>query len=516
MTRGPWRRLLQAGAFVRKEVGDVVHQPRLLASLVLAPFLILLAFGVGYRTQPEPYRAWLVDPGEQDFVPRVREVADQLGSAIRIVGDGTDEADARRRLEEGRVDVVVVFPSDPLESVMKGERAPITILHNRIDPIEQTAIDFASRLAVDVVNSRIVAGVVASGQQAAAPLGRPLAPTLDALAAADADLARGDREAAAQRLDTVASELRGVRIALGLSSSLTSQFGTAEGTTPTTAAAGVDPAAAADEKLAQAADRLDALRSSVRTGDTEASRRDLSALTQDVQGADQGWSALTSVQADVLVRPFVTKLQNVTPGRRALSDFYVPAAVMLLVQQFGVAFGALSFVRERALGIVDVFRVAPVGAAETVVGKYVGYSIVGAGVAAALMALVRLVLRVPMGGRWPDAAIALGLTLVASVGLGLLLSLVASSDSQAVQYTMITLLASLFFSGFFLSTEQLTYPIRSLSWLLPSTYGSRLLRDVMLRGLPLERTVVLGVGAHALVVLVLTIVGTHRRLTGDG
>ena len=41
-----------------------------------------------------------------------------------------------------------------------------------------------------------------------------------------------------------------------------------------------------------------------------------------------------------------------------------------MLQQFGVAFGALSFVRERRLGIVDVYRVAPVNATATLIGKY--------------------------------------------------------------------------------------------------------------------------------------------------
>ena len=47
--------------------------------------------------------------------------------------------------------------------------------------------------------------------------------------------------------------------------------------------------------------------------------------------------------------------------------------IMLLI----VAFGALSFVRERQLGIVDVYRVAPIDASETLIGKYVAYLLIG-------------------------------------------------------------------------------------------------------------------------------------------
>ena len=49
---------------------------------------------------------------------------------------------------------------------------------------------------------------------------------------------------------------------------------------------------------------------------------------------------------------------------------------------------------------------------------------------------------------------------------------------------MIVLLASLFFGGFFLSLDQLTYPGRGdLARCCPVRYGIRALQDVMLRGI---------------------------------
>ena len=211
----------------------------------------------------------------------------------------------------------------------------------------------------------------------------------------------------------------------------------------------------------------------------------------------------------------MTDVHSVAPTRGVVSDYYAPAAVMLLVQQFGVAFGSLSFVRERALGILEVFRASPLGPTATVLGKYLGYLVVGGAVTAALMALVVRGLRVPVAGRWSDIAVALGLTLLASIGLGLAISLASPNDTQAVQFTMIVLLTSLFFSGFFLAIDQLTYPARAVSWLLPSTFGTRLLRDVMLRGLRLDRHTVMALSTYGTVALILTWLGTKRRLAGD-
>lgn len=511
MKRSPFRRVLQVAAFVRKETVDVANQPRLLASLVIAPFVILLAFGLGYRKTQSPYRAWFVAPAGSVFLDRVRDDADQLGRYIRIAGTGTDPEAAKRKLQKGEIDVVVQFPDRPLDTILSGEQAPIAILHNRIDPIELTAIDFASRLAVDEVNGQILAGIVTSGQDAAAPLREPFAGAADMVSAADQAMARGDSAEARRQLDELSNRVGTAEAGVTATTAMLAQFSAQGGGAETVQ----QHAATVIDDIAKVRQHLGDAQRAANGGDLDRSRVQLGALHDALTAADANFSTFTNVEAKVLVRPFVSSVASVTPTRGVVSDFYAPAAVMLLVQQFGVAFGALSFVRERELGILEVFRAAPLGPSETVVGKYIGYLLVGGGVAAALMALVVWGLRTPMNGRWSDAVVALALTLLASIGLGLAISLASPNDTQAVQFTMITLLASLFFSGFFLAVEQLTYPARVLSWLLPSTFGNQLLRDVMLRGVRLDRTATMAIAAYGVLAFVLTWLGTRRRLAGD-
>jgi ABC-2 type transport system permease protein len=106
----------------------------------------------------------------------------------------------------------------------------------------------------------------------------------------------------------------------------------------------------------------------------------------------------------------------------------------------------------------------------------------GAVIAAALTAGRVFGLGVPMVGSWAVVVTTIALLLLASTGLGFLLALVAGSDSQAVQYAMLVLLASIFFSGFLLSLERFRPILVWLARLLPVTSGVVLLRDAMLRG----------------------------------
>jgi ABC-2 type transport system permease protein len=503
---GALRRPTQITGFLRKEAIDIGHQPRLVLMLVLGPFLILLAFGLGYRQSPDPYRTLFVTPPGSPFADRVEGYASELGRFVRYDGTTSDAAAARARLDRGDVDVVVEFPADPLATVLSGQRAPITVLHTRLDPIEQTAIDFASRLAVDEINSQILASIVTQGQQAARPLGDVFGAASAAVTAVDQAVANADPGGARQAATDLAAQLGQLRTTLqrtvGIADQLVEQA-------PTTLAG---PAGTASDSLSQLETKVASLQSTLAGGDVTAAAQQLADVDQTLTTVHTNFDAFTTVEAGVLVRPFTSQVATAEPGTHTITDFYAPAAVVLLVQQFGVAFGALTFVRERALGTVELYQAGPVSAGPLLIGKYLGYLLIGGAVAALLVALTVAGLDVPLQGNVGDVAIVLGLVLVGSIGLGFVISLISRNDTQAVQYAMIVLLASLFFSGFFLATERLVYPAHAISWLLPATFGIGLLRDAMLRGTTLDHGTVAALGAYAAVVVVLSYAGTRRLL----
>jgi ABC-2 type transport system permease protein len=56
--------------------------------------------------------------------------------------------------------------------------------------------------------------------------------------------------------------------------------------------------------------------------------------------------------------------------------------------------------------------------------------------------------------------------LFTSLGIGFAISIVSQTDSQAVQYSMMILLGSVFFSGFIMSLDMLLPSVRIISWRL--------------------------------------------------
>jgi ABC-2 type transport system permease protein len=495
-----FRRFLQIGTFLRKEAVDVLRQPRLLLTLVIGPFLIMALFGLGYRNEPAKLRTLFVAPEGSPLIDKVEGYAEQIDQFVKYEGVTTDAAAARARLLDDDVDLLVSFPDAPLDSVLDGERAQVTVIHSRLDPIEQTAINFASQLGIAEINGQILASVVEGGQSLTTPAGEDVfggvSSAIDGLSAAATSGDEASRVEAIDVLDEVTARLA---FTVRASSALTEQLLGDQVTTPDLLR---------EIRTLQA--QLEELRADPSTENIESRVDGVRGVVSDLQG---DFERFTSVDPGVLVRPFESDVRLAVPGVHKVTDWYAPAAVVLMLQQFGVAFGALSFVRERRLGIVDVYRVAPVNATATLIGKYLAYMFIGCAIGAALTGLVVGFLDVPVAASVAEIALVMALSLFASIGVGFVISLASASDAQAVQYTMILLLASLFFSGFFLSVNQLRDQAKWLSFLLPVSYGMRLLRDVMLRGAPIDQKVFGGLIVYGIVMFALAWLGTRRRMS---
>jgi len=188
------------------------------------------------------------------------------------------------------------------------------------------------------------------------------------------------------------------------------------------------------------------------------------------------------ITAEVVASPLKLEARNIAPSSPTFVAFFAPAVLALVLQHLAITLTALSMIRERTSGAMDLFRVSPVHGLELLVGKYLAYGVLTLVIAAVLVTVLTVPLNIPMvGDRLALSRLVLLLTF-ASLGLGLLISLVADSERQAVQLAMLVLLASMFFSGFILPIEEFREPVRYVAYALPVTYGVALFQDLMLRG----------------------------------
>lgn len=458
--------LVRVLGFVRKELFSVIRQPRLLLTLVVAPFLIVLIFGLGYREDPRPFRTLLVLGSEDaDLGDNGEDLSEVFGKGIDFQGTTTDGVAARQRLSQDDIDLLIVAPEEPLQALTAGERAKFQVIHGEVDPVLRASISLLAELSVDKLNRRVLAGVVDVAQQGSEDVETSLSDIQDGASRLVAALESGDRAAATEEIENLRSQISAVEEGNegpdSLYTSVAAVLGAGTGLGIADLDESLDRAGSQDQDVALAAAR-----------EIDAS---VGQLGEQMSGTQE-------LDPDLLVSPFgveVTQINNVSsvPG-----VFYSPGTLVVLLQHLAVTFAALSLVRERQLGLTNVFRASPLSPGEAIAGKYLGFGGISVVVAAALTGAM-LLFGVALKGSFLVYTLVVVLLILASLGVGFLLSAVSTTDSQAVQYSMMALLLSIFFTGFVLPLEQLAVPVQVISYLIPATYGIRALHDVVFRGL---------------------------------
>lgn len=483
--QGIMSRVIRSLGFVKKEIVSVARQPRLIVTLIIAPFAILLVFGLGYRTQPPPFKTLLVLPSEEAGLAADREsLSEAFGDAIELKGTSTDATSARSRLRSGEVDLLIIGPADALRALDEGEHAEFVVIHSEVDPVIRQSISLLAQLSVNEMNQRVLESIVARSQTQAEEIDDPLASLRTGASDLVTALEGGDAADEERAREDLGRELSELETTTGSSDSLYSSVGEALGTSN-------------ESPFDALRSQLEATESGSDADTLEAARQ----LEETLVELETQLNRAQSIEAPLLVSPFSAVVQDIADLPATPAFFYAPATVVILIQHLAVTFAALSVVTERQLGLTEVFRVSPLSPAEILAGKYLAFLSVAAGIGAVLGGAMMAV-GVPMRGSLLYFALTLLLVIVASLGLGFLLSGVAENDGQAVQYSMMLLLVSIFFTGFILPLEQLIPPVRAISYLIPGTYGIASLHNVMFRGLNPEMLIIGGLAAYSLVAAV--------------
>ncbi|NTU81413.1 MAG: ABC transporter permease [Chloroflexales bacterium] len=454
-------------SFFTKEINEVRRQPRLVLSLLLGPFLILMLFGVGYRGGQPTMRAALVLPPGQEEALDPAYIRQLTGANFQLVSLDSDREQALARLEAGLVDVVQVFPADIEERVLRGEQAAVEFTYNEINPFNEQWIQYLAYAEVAEINRQILVRNAGALQGEAQAIGDQMAKVRAQLDALDAGLGGTDPT----QLQESVRRLRQLSGALAVSALI---LRPGEGQ--------VDGEEVRRDLLALQ-DDLDALDQAIGSGDLERQRERIRQTRDRIARLEGVAATLGALPPAVIVSPLLESYQNLNGAAYDPMVYYAPSVLAMLVQHIAVTLGSLSLVRERLLGATEIFQVAPLQLWNVIVGKYLGYTTFIALITAALAGLM-VPLGVPvLGSAWAFAGLVLLLTL-ASLGVGFLISAVSRSESQAVQLSMLVLLLSIFFSGFFLPLQNFWEPVRVLGYGLPLTHGSQGLLDLMLRSRP--------------------------------
>ncbi len=496
---GSWLRIR---AVASKELGMLVRQPRLILLLLVGPVLIMVIFALSFHFQiSTPSVAVVVKPHSQG-AKLFERFRGRFRSQAKIQAVTGSEASAENLLQSGRVDGVVLIPPDPLSEIKNGHRATITVRYRSINPLYGTAVPNGADGLVRELNQAIVKKLIArelkavrSEHQTLEKLNGRLDQIKGTAGALSSPQARQTTATLDNNLSSLENSLNAVQKYApdGLGNRISGILG----------------------RVKKARKLLDDIRSAQNSGVKGIEKQaGVLKLDNELQALQKETGAIPkNVSASLLVNPFRLNLENLVRFQPTVVQFYAPGVLSLLIQHMALSLASLAIVREYLSGAQEFFEVSPLGNGELLVGKFLAYLIATLAANAAVAAALIWYLHIPINGVGLESlAVAMVLVSVASIGLGLLLSTLVRRELQAVQISMLILIASVFFAGFLFPLYLTKEPARGLSYILPSTYGIQAMQDAMLQNGWLSSGNFLGLALITVVSLGLTrlLIGRKR------
>jgi len=195
------------------------------------------------------------------------------------------------------------------------------------------------------------------------------------------------------------------------------------------------------------------------------------------------------------------------------AHFFVPGLIGIIMQLVTLFLTSFAIVRERELGTLEQLFVTPVGRTGLMLGKLVPYAVIGFGETLIVLMVMVFVFGVPIqGGLILLLALSL-LFLLTALGLGLLISTLARTQLQAIQFAFMIMLPSILLSGFIFPREAMPLPMYLLGFVIPVTYFLEILRGIILRSAGIAELVpaIAGLAISCVVVLSLSVARFQKR-----
>lgn len=163
-------------------------------------------------------------------------------------------------------------------------------------------------------------------------------------------------------------------------------------------------------------------------------------------------------------------------------NFFLPGLSAILLLNVTTFLTAFAIVREKEKGTLEQLFVTPVRPFGLLLGKLLPYFAIGFSELCLILTFMRFVFQVPIHGSVILLALLSLPYLFVSLSLGILISSKATTQGQAMQLAFLTILPSVFFSGYIFPRETMPPIFHAISYLIPASYFINITRGIILRG----------------------------------
>jgi ABC-type multidrug transport system permease subunit len=162
--------------------------------------------------------------------------------------------------------------------------------------------------------------------------------------------------------------------------------------------------------------------------------------------------------------------------------FIVPGLLGMILQMLTMLFTSFAIVRERERGTLEQLMVTPISSTDLMIGKLIPYIVIG--FIDMILSIIVMIwfFNIPISGQFWVLIVTSTIFLICSLGIGILISTLASTQVQAIQITFSITVPTLLLTGFVFPLDPIPMYIKWISYCLPLTYYLDIIRGIVVRG----------------------------------
>jgi ABC-2 type transport system permease protein len=163
-------------------------------------------------------------------------------------------------------------------------------------------------------------------------------------------------------------------------------------------------------------------------------------------------------------------------------NYFVPGVICNLIMVVTVMLTAMAIVREKEIGTMEQLMVTPIRPMELMIGKMLPAALVGMMDLVLMTTAALLIFGIPFRGNPLVLVLSAALFLLTSLGMGLFISTIASTQQQAIMSSSLIAIPTFMLSGFAYPIRNMPIAVQYFTYLNPLRYLIEIVRGIFLKG----------------------------------
>lgn len=166
--------------------------------------------------------------------------------------------------------------------------------------------------------------------------------------------------------------------------------------------------------------------------------------------------------------------------------YFIPGVIALIVTLMSLLLTAMAIVREKEIGTIEQLIVSPLKSSELILGKMLPFAIISIIDVIIITTVGVFLFKMPIRGSIVLLFACTMLYLLTTLGIGLFISTLSSTQQEAMMSTFLFLFPANLLSGFIFPVANMPQLVQYITFLNPLRYYLVILRGIFLKGIGIK------------------------------